>query len=189
EDLREEHFRHFLAYWFIRHTRGKVRASAGKMMAVLEKFCRWVYAHHGIELPRLYAPVREALEEALPRLYRLEQVLSPFRGDPYTCYVAALEGKEKAREMGLLANAPYLARVQGNFEVVAVLLDCRAGLKRLRDGRDVGPVQLPREAEGLLEKGDILHLELGQKDFEWEVLESGFCYPALAREFLQQEEL
>lgn len=60
-------------------------------------------------------------------------------------------------------------------------------LRALREGKLVGPIELPEAFVSALSPGVILNLQLGRKDKDYIVMQHGFCYPASAAPTLLEE--
>ncbi len=172
------HFQEFFSWWYIRKCRPNPTA-ARHLLYVMEEFCRFIFKRFEVNLLPIYRPVLAELKEALPRVITLQIAISPVKSQEYLRYMIAAYGEERAKEMGFLGE--YEDVVHSDMEVVCLGEGTEVYFRNLHEDYEIGPVKVSLEAAKLVREGDIISLELGEKDGTWEIIDSGFAYPSLAK--------
>ncbi|WP_366922006.1 hypothetical protein MFMK1_002434 [Metallumcola ferriviriculae] len=168
------HFQEFFGWWYIRKCR-PTPAMARHLLMVMEDFCNFVLRRYDVNLLPIYRPVLDELKEALPRVLTLQSAISPIKSQEYLRYAVASYGEEGAKRMGAIGD--YEDIIADYMKVVDLGEGTDICLRTLTDNYDIGPITIPLEAARLVREGDVIYLEVGEKEGAWEIIDSGFAYP------------
>lgn len=175
------HFQEFFGWWYLRKCHPN-STTARHLLLTMEDFCKFVLRRYDVNLLQIYRPVLEELKDDLPRVVALHVAISPIKSQEYLRYMVASYGDEGAREMGALEE--YEDMTEGYMEVEYLGEGTEIFLRSVAEGHEYGPIKVTLDAAKLAREGDIIYLELGEKDGKWEIIDSGYAYPALAKHFI-----
>lgn len=170
-DLREDHFKEFMAVWLVRKFSQQKEPSFQNIFQSLARFVTWLNQSYKMDFKRSFLGYYDKVKVEVPRVIR---ILNKYLED-YNLYEAIL-----------LRDLQGVNQICGFFEVQR----CGPSSSRSVDlvncqfFDEIPGVKLDTPVFSKFKPGDILQCTLVQKEQDWEVLEIDYVYPKAAEPFL-----
>lgn len=170
-EIEASHLAEFFSVWLVREFVMSDEREINHIFRATARFITFLYHHYQINLKREFLQFYEKIKTDLPRVVQANNLYI----SDFDIFSAIFNAENEA-----------FNHIDGFYEILDTI-DRKNRLINVEDiylGHKISHLRFDSIAYTKIQRGDILHANLVQKEGHWEVLDVQYIYPNLAKRFL-----